>query len=517
MKNIKRFFTAFYLLLFCVNIYSCSDTRGKADGETDGAINNNVSMQTGKALAAQHCQLCHMLPDPSLLDKDNWQIALSMMAPRLGIYDHYGKRYPIFTDIDQSFYPDNPAMNASQWQHIIDYYTSAAPAVMPPQKREKRIKKELPFFLIQFPSPMFFREGNTASFISIDTIIKPHRIFINRAVSNTLFMLNDHLQVVDSIITDGTVVDMDFDGSELKVCKIGANLYGNNAKDGSVFPLKIKNGSFQADAGSLFDTLARPLQITAADLNGDQKKDYLICEFGNLTGSLHWMENKGSGKYLRHNIRTVPGATKAYLQDFNHDGLPDISALFAQGEEGIFLFINKGNGLFSEKQILRFPPTYGSTFFELVDFNRDGFLDIVYTCGDRGDGISQLKPYHGVYIFLNNGKNEFSKEYFFPLNGCIKALARDFDNDGDSDMVVIGFFTDNQQPEEGFIYLENKGKLDFQPYSLPLETNFKKATTMEVADIDDDGKLDVILGHGFIGNKAMDVKKPLFIVLKNKF
>jgi hypothetical protein len=40
---------------------------------------------------------------------------------------------------------------------------------------------------------------------------------------------------------------------------------------------------------------------------------------------------------------------------------------------------------------------------------------------------------------------------------------------------------------------------------------------MDVADLDADGKLDIVLGHGFIGNKSMEDKKPLFIVLKNRF
>ena len=62
--------------------------------------------------------------------------------------------------------------------------------------------------------------------------------------------------------------------------------------------------------------------------------------------------------------------------------------------------INKGNGQFEEKRVLRFPPMYGSSFFELVDFNKDGFQDFIYTCGDNADYSQVLKPYHGIYIYL---------------------------------------------------------------------------------------------------------------------
>ncbi|MDB5262997.1 MAG: repeat-containing protein [Adhaeribacter sp.] len=498
-----------------------TSTENKADVKTNsntyvGGL--EVSIQNGKSLAAQHCQSCHLLPDPALLDKENWQTALAMMAPRLGIYDHYGKLYPIYTDIDQRFYPAEGAMSAPEWQNIIDYYTAIAPSVLPAQKRLKPIKRRLPGFSLELPSQLFYRKHNTVSFIKIDTSVKPHRLFVNRASSNTLFVLNTKLQVVDSLHTDGPIIDIDFQVNKLVASKIGSDLFGNNAKRGSIFPLQTdKHRTLRADGPPLFDTLARPLQITSADINKDQKTDYLICEFGNMNGSLLWMENKGRGKFVRHDLRAVAGATKAFIQDYNQDGLPDIWAQFAQGEEGVFLFTNKGNGLFGQKQVVRFPPTYGSSSFELDDFNQDGFPDIVYTCGDRGDGINQLKPYHGVYVLMNNGKNEFTQRYFFPINGCMKAMARDFDKDGDLDIAAIGFFTDNRQPEEGFVYLENKGNWDFEPHALPLETSFAKATTMDVADLDADGKLDIVLGHGFIGNKAMDGKKPLFIVLKNKF
>ncbi len=516
--NSKRKIVVILILqIFCVWIYiSCNlpeNPDNKTNNNTDITRQHLITEQ-GKALAVQHCRSCHVLPDPSLLDKENWKAALAMMAPRLGIYYHNGNAYKIYTDIDQSFYPSEPSMNAEEWQQIIDYYTAEAPSVMPLQERKEPVKKQLSFFSIELPSRLFFRKGNTASYIKIDTSVKPHRILVNRSASNTLFLVDEKLQVTDSLITEGPVVDIDFKENKLAACKIGNDLFGNNAKAGSL--LRIEKGRLKV-VQSLFDTLARPVQITTTDINRDGKDDYLICEFGNMNGSLLWMENKGKDEYARHDIRPVPGATHAIIRDDNHDGLPDIWALFSQGEEGVFLFINKGKGVFEEKELIRFPPTYGSSSFELVDFNQDGSADIVYTCGDRGDGIIQLKPYHGVYVFLNNGKNIFSKKYFFPVNGCIKAMARDFDRDGDLDIAVIGFFTDNRQPQEGFTYLENKGSFNFQPYSLPAEINFKKATTMDVADLDGDGKQDILIGHGFIGNAATDDKKPLFILLKNKF
>jgi hypothetical protein len=51
-------------------------------------------------------------------------------------------------------------------------------------------------------------------------------------------------------------------------------------------------------------------------------------------------------------------------------------------------------------------------------------------------------------------------------------MANDFDKDGDLGIASNCFFTDNNQPEEGFIYRENKGNLDFQSYSLPLDAKF---------------------------------------------
>nr|WP_234461974.1 VCBS repeat-containing protein [Pedobacter segetis] len=229
------------------------------------------------------------------------------------------------------------------------------------------------------------------------------------------------------------------------------------------------------------------------------------------------MRNKGDDTYEKIILKNKPGAINTIIDDYNKDGLKDVWELFAQGDEGISVFTNKGNNIMEERQVLRFPPSYGSTSFDLVDFNHDGYKDIIYTCGDNADYTPILKPYHGVYIFLNDGKNNFTQKYFYPINGCYKAIARDFDGDGQIDIAAISFFPSSLQPEEAFTYLKNNGNFNFSPYKLPLGTPFEKGITMDVADLDGDGKLDILLGNGYYSSDESNKHiEPLFIVLKNK-
>ena len=78
--------------------------------------------------------------------------------------------------------------------------------------------------------------------------------------------------------------------------------------------------------------------------------------------------------------------------------------------------------------------------------------------------------------------------------GTTKAMAMDFDHDGDLDIFAISFFPDfdNDFPE-GFVYLENQGDLSFKPYNFPESINGRWLVA-DAGDVDGDGDYDIVLG-----------------------
>ena len=280
-------------------------------------------------------------------------------------------------------------------------------------------------------------------------------------------------------------------------------------------------GKKGTDSTTLAANLPRPLQSVAADFNKDGLTDWVVCGFGHLAGGLYWLKQQPNHQFTKLPIKEVAGASQATTGDFNADGWPDLMVLFAHADEGIWLFLNDQKGGFKERNVLRFPSVYGSTSFQLVDFNKDGRLDILYTCGDNSDFSKILKPYHGVYIYLNEGDFRYKQAYFYPINGCTKAVATDFDQDGDLDIATIAFFADFQRnAAEGCLYFEQQKPLQFKPHSLPVST-YGRWICMDVNDIDQDGDADVVLGNFSKTFIIQDGLKPTWdthlplIVLKN--
>jgi FG-GAP-like repeat len=482
------------------------------------------NIEKGRNLANTYCQSCHLLPEPALADVATWYNGiLPQMGPRLGIFRYGHQNYPsrrFDKNLPKGFYPEHAQISDAEWQYIIDYYCSNAPDSLPGQDRKVPIAKQLPFFEVSGPKPQNTLPATVM--VKIGQQVRGTEFLVSDAVRRQIRCYDGQLRLTDSVSTSGPVVSQDtLSDRRWVLCDIGV-MDPNDGQHGKLVSMSFDRDGKAGGEKVLYDSLRRPVQLLEADLNGDGRKDILVCEFGNLLGALSWYEQREDGHYDRHLLLGQPGAIRAEINDYNHDGRPDIWCLFAQGDECIRLFTNRGRGEFQSEQVLRFPPIFGSSSFELDDFNHDGYPDILYTCGDNADFSTILKPYHGVYIFLNDHTNHFQQKYFFPINGCYKAMARDFDGDGDLDIATIAYFADFvKQPEESFVYLENDGNFIFKPYSFPQAVN-GRWLTMDVGDLDEDGREDIILGNlslapSFLSVHADWKKGPSFLVLKNKF
>ena len=441
--------------------------------------------QREERLARQYCGSCHLFPEPSLLPKRVWaENVLPQMALRMGV--DFGKLVEIPEADRPNVLPSLPAsamVSDEEWKAIQNYFQRMAPDSLHVSSAS------IADTLQQFEAatfPLSINGHPTTTMVKVDTV--KDRIFISDRRS-VLHEFDTKFQWKASHPLGSPSSQLLFPEKEDPLLLQMGIMDPNDQALGSVAQWHEGTQTFT----TLIDSLQRPVYLERVDMNQDAKNDFVICSFGNFTGSLDLYEALDSGKYRRHILQNLPGARKVVVRDFDNNGLPDLMALMTQGDERIILLLNQGDFRFRIITLLRFPPVYGSSYFDVGDFNHDGKMDILYANGDNADYSVTLKPYHGLRIFLNDGSNRFTESWFYPLHGACQAKAADFDKDGDLDIVATAFFADfEHHPEQGFVYFENTGQ-GFKPSVTRLASQ-GRWITIEIADLDHDRDDDVVIG-----------------------
>lgn len=298
-----------------------------------------------------------------------------------------------------------------------------------------------------------------------------------------------------------SAVDIDGDGDLDVLVACMGQLFPSNDKIGAVVILE-NDGKQNFTPHTIVDHIARVTDVRAADFNGDGRLDLVVGEFGYDDGETRWMENLGNWQFRSHILQSLSGVIHTIPADVNNDGKMDFVSLVSQEWEEIYVFENDGHGNF--KSHLVWGSTnedYGSSGIRLVDLNKDGLPDILYTNGDAFDYLPpRPRPWHSVQWLENKGNFKFEHHAIGHLPGASGAVAADLDGDGNLDIAAVSCYNFWERPDsQSIIWFQNDGKMNFTEHDISHSPTH--LISLEAADMNGDGKPDLV-------SVRMDVYQP---------
>lgn len=322
----------------------------------------------------------------------------------------------------------------------------------------------------------------------------------------------------------------------------------------------------KVDTGVIVNLSTGHLNLSAHmfDVDNDGDIDPVIgyCSEDNngYPAPLNLYRNEGNGLFTTSVF--LPETSKAFKvrftspsADIDNDGDIDVIGQIKFSYE-LGVFLNDGDGNFTSDTMFNVSNTYNSFYPVLLDFNKDGFLDILRFNNDiqvvynNGHGKFLEREYIGQYglgqLFHHSmsladadddgdmdaycGHSLVTNRNFFFINtgdslvqvgedhitlsdsaSTVSVNWIDYDNDGDMDLYVHNHTDDTINGPLPALY-ENLGNLEFAKHTIyPDKYRGVYSNSSNWADLDNDGDLDLFLP--LENNPFPFIESPLYGLL----
>lgn len=253
----------------------------------------------------------------------------------------------------------------------------------------------------------------------------------------------------------------------------------------------------------LLDDYGYAYGIAAADLDGDGDLDLVSSE--TTKNHLYWFENDGKGNFRKRFImKDEPGwFERNAVGDINGDGKPDVVVVKNQAGDIVWFENNgtPGDDKLWKRHVIIKGGLPGAYDVALADLDGDGLLDVAASSWVRGKQFCWFK---------NPGKDGFDKEWPRHLiedNLLETRTIRVADINGDGKPDLLGTASSINL----IVWYENPGKPATGPWKKHvIDDKSPRPIHGHAIDFDKDGDIDVVMALGMLAKDEKETNQVVW-------